>query len=307
MWDLSVGEKPPRRLKQPGYVAIEVPDLERAAQWYRGVANLFVTRWDGDRVYLRVGSEHHSILLIKGEEAKVRYVAYETHDDGVSEELREALRRHGVIVEEAEPVPGCLGLAFRFQDPEGNWCKVYRAQERRAPRVSPGAFPILKLGHFTYRCRDVRKQAEFYRGVVGARISDYFPGRACFLRIGTDHHGIAFQQTGASFLHHAAFDVGSWENIKLVLDWHARQEWAIDDGPVRHGPGNNIAVYVADPFGFRVEYYAEMEQITDDEDHIRTDYIPFRNLWKRSGAPEGYHEVRARDEHGRPLAGTGHA
>jgi catechol 2,3-dioxygenase len=84
--------------------------------------------------------------------------------------------------------------------------------------------------------------------------------------------------------------VGDWGQIKLVLDALCRRQVVPDVGPVRHGPGNNIAVYVRDPAGFRIEFYCEMEQIEDDEDHERTYHPPTMNLWLRQPAPPGFHD-----------------
>ncbi len=37
-------------------------------------------------------------------------------------------------------------------------------------------------------------------------------------------------------------------------------------GPGRHGPGNNVFAYFVDPFGFVIEYTAEVEVVA--EDHV---------------------------------------
>ena len=90
-------------------------------------------------------------------------------------------------------------------------------------------------------------------------------------------------------LHHHAYDVGDWEQIKYVLDWMFKQGVPVEAGPLRHGPGNNITVYVRDPDGVRVEYYCELEQFHDDEDHIR-EFFPRFNLWLQQGPPEHFYE-----------------
>jgi hypothetical protein len=58
-------------------------------------------------------------------------------------------------------------------------------------------------------------------------------------------------------------------------------------GPVRHGVGNNIAAYFADPCGVVVEYYTDMQKIYND-----SDYEPivwgdeWRSLWMQTTATE---------------------
>jgi catechol 2,3-dioxygenase len=294
-------EKPPRRIRALGYADLEVTDLTRSRDFYTRVANLVVTEEDRQTVYLRCQSDHHSVLLRQAPAARLRCMAFETGDDADTEALRDRLQQRGVAVREAEPVSGCLGLAFEFQDPDGNGFRVYRAQSRRAPIVSDGPYPVLKLGHFTLRTPRTVDLARFHRETVGFRISDFRAGGGVFMRCGREHHNLAYVHGETPLFHHMAFDLGNWEGTKRCLDWLARQQWAVEDGPTRHGPGNNVAVYFGDPDGFHLEMYSEMETFDgDDEDHFRSDYQALRNLWTRRGVfSRLYNDMVPRDEHGR--------
>jgi catechol 2,3-dioxygenase len=268
----------PRRLKRVGHVCLEVPDVERSADFYSRVCSLVPAERDGRRTLLRAGFEHHCLSLQQGAAPGLVHLGFETLDDGDTEALWAELRGRGVPTRESAPEPGRIGLAFDFQDPEGNWVQVYRCMDRLPGVLRGGAFRLEKQGHFALRVRDFDRQVEFYRS-IGLRLSDRSP-RGAFLRCGTDHHALAmFPRADSAFDHHA-YDVGDWGEIKLVLDWFCAQGEVPDVGPVRHGPGNNIAVYARDRDGFTIEFYCEMEQITDDEDHQR-EYYPAMNLWLR--------------------------
>jgi catechol 2,3-dioxygenase-like lactoylglutathione lyase family enzyme len=155
--------------------------------------------------------------------------------------------------------------------------------------VPQGPIPPLRLGHFTRSTPDPDAALAFFRS-IGFRVSDWLPGNQAFLRCGTEHHGVAFLNYERALFHHHAYDVGDWNGIKFVLDWLARQDWPVEAGPVRHAGGNNIAVYIRDPNGFRVEFYCEMETIEDDEDHD-TRRQPLRfDLWQQKPPPPGFRD-----------------
>lgn len=268
-------------------MALEVQDLVRSLDFYARACNLVPVYTDPERAMLRSQYEHHCLVLEQAGRSALGHIAFETLDDAATEALRADLAGRDVPIREAPPEPGRIGAAFQFQDPEGNWIEVYRTMDRLAGVVSQGVFRMEKLGHFTMLAQNLDTQTAFYRS-IGFRMSDQ-TRRGAFLRCGSDHHGIAFLPSTRSSLHHHAYSVGDWEQTKLVLDWMYRCGIAPDIGPVRHGPGNNIAVYVRDPDGFRIEFYCEMEQIDDDEDH-RREYPPVFNLWLRVRSPEGFHD-----------------
>lgn len=279
--------KPPRRIKNVGYVALNVTDLARALDFYSRCCNLVPVYEESGYALLRSKYEHHCVALYSSNASSLRHIGFETNEDSATEQLKYDLQKMNVPIREAESIPGRLGLAFQFQDPEGNWVEVYKCLSRLPGIVSQGAFNIERLGHFTMLSKDIMRLCEFYRQ-IGFRISDRSP-RGVFTRCGTDHHGLAFLPSDRSTLHHHAFDLGDWEQIKLLLDWMFKHGVVPEAGPGRHGPGNNIAVYIRDPDGFRVEFYCEMEQIYDDEDHERDYPVKMFNLWLRKPAPESFH------------------
>lgn len=280
-------QKASRRIRRLGHLALEVQDLARALDFYARACNLVPVATGPGQAMLRSQFEHHCLVLEQTGRSALGHIGFETLDDASTEELRSELEARDVPVREAPPEPGRTGLAFQFRDPEGNWVEVYRTIDRQPGIVSPGPFRIEKLGHFTMLAQDLEAQASFYRS-LGFRISDWWP-RGAFLRCNTDHHGLAFLPSPRSSLHHHAYSVGDWAQIKLVLDWMFQCGVAPEAGPVRHGPGNNIAVYCRDPDGFRIEFYCEMEQIHDDEDH-RREYTRAFNLWLRAPSPAGFHD-----------------
>jgi catechol 2,3-dioxygenase-like lactoylglutathione lyase family enzyme len=278
----------PCLIKRLGYLSMRVADLGRSVDFYTRGCNLrLVERLDGV-AYLRCRYEHHCLVLHQSGAPGLERIAFETLDDSATDRLRHDLQQRGVPTRESADEPGRSGLSFQFQDPEGVWVEVYRTMSRLAGTVSPGPFNLVKLGHFNIATRQLEAQKEFYRG-IGFRVSDYRRERGLFMRCNPDHHGLAFIAGNRAGLRHHAYELSGWDQMKLVLDWMFREGITPTAGPHRHGPGNNIALYVRDPDRFHIEFYCEMEQIEDDEDHER-EYLPFWNLWLRQGPPPEYQE-----------------
>jgi catechol 2,3-dioxygenase-like lactoylglutathione lyase family enzyme len=279
----------PRRIVRLGHLALRVPDLPRAVDFYTRVVRLAVAEEAEGRVYLRGQFEHHCLELHAADRADVLHLGWETDSDEATAALRAWVESRGVPVRAAPAEPGRLGAAFQFQDSLGMWNEVYRATARLPVLVPAGPAPRLRLAHVTRMSPSPDDDLAFFRA-LGFRVSDWVPGVQAFLRCAAEHHAVGFLKYDRPLLHHHAYDVGDWTSIKAVMDWLAAQGWPVEVGPVRHAAGNNIAVYVRDPHGVRVEFFCEMETIADDEDHDARRQPVLFDLWRQSPPPPGFRE-----------------
>jgi catechol 2,3-dioxygenase-like lactoylglutathione lyase family enzyme len=286
--------RPPRRIRRLGHLALAVPDVGRAVDFYTRVVGLAEVERAGGIAYLRAQFEHHCLELHPlfdpaAGRAEPLHIGWETDGDEDTEELRAVLTRAGVPLRPAPAEPGRLGIAFQFQDLLGMWNEVYRTTQRVAAALPAGGLPSLRLAHCTRMTPDPDADAAFYQA-IGFRISDVVPGVQSFLRCGSEHHSAGFLKFDRPLLHHHAYEIGSWEAIKVVLDHVMREGWKVETGPVRHAAGNNIAVYVRDPDAVRVEFFCEMDQIGDDEDHDTRRQPVIFDLWHQSAPPPGFRD-----------------
>jgi len=140
--------------------------------------------------------------------------------------------------------------------------------ELKRPHGTP--FQLRKIGHVALFVSDVERSVRFYVDVLGFRISDLYqedmmPGGAAFIRLNTDHHGIAlFKATqdrdpGAG-LHHMAFEVGSLDEVFRARD-HLRKHGVPIHFEGRRRAGVQIAVEFRDPDGHNLEVYWGIDQI----------------------------------------------
>ncbi len=151
----------------------------------------------------------------------------------------------------------------------------------------PRPFKIRRLGHFGFNVTKLAEGVEFYRGLLGFKLSDtldfstrpWFPKdvnlgdpRGYFMRYGTDHH--AFVLFGKRVMDHRAdrkfasevtVNQITWQcgSLREIADAHTYfQEQKVPIQRVgRDMPGSNWHVYVYDPDGHTTELYYGIEQI----------------------------------------------
>jgi catechol 2,3-dioxygenase-like lactoylglutathione lyase family enzyme len=129
----------------------------------------------------------------------------------------------------------------------------------------PSISNILKLGHVAYRVLDVQKIVKFYTDVLGFRVSDWRGDYFVFMRCNTDHHTVNFIIDEEPQLHHIAFEVVDWAEIRKACDYLAHNKVQLVWGPGRHIIGHNVAIYHRNPDLVRVEIFTEMDQMKDED------------------------------------------
>ena len=123
----------------------------------------------------------------------------------------------------------------------------------------------LKFGHIAYQCPDVQGVVKFYCDVLGFRVSDWRSDFFAFLRCSRDHHTVNFLRNADTAIHHIAFEVRDWSDIKRACDLLARSNIQLTWGPIRHIIGHNIAIYHKNPDGVVIELFCDIDQMFDEE------------------------------------------
>jgi catechol 2,3-dioxygenase-like lactoylglutathione lyase family enzyme len=124
-----------------------------------------------------------------------------------------------------------------------------------------------RLSHALFFTPDIDATIQFYCDVLGLRVSDH-PGPVVFLHgvHGSDHHLIAFAQSGAAGYHHSAWEVGSIEEVGLGAFQMSQAGYTRGWGVGRHVLGSNYFHYVRDPWGSFAEYSFDIDFIPADVD-----------------------------------------
>ena len=176
-------------------------------------------------------------------------------------ELRDRLRAASVPFA-AAALPFFSGEAIRVSDPDGNVLLFGIETAKPAPAAATPA----RLQHIVFASDATAPMMRFYCDVLGFAPSDYVKDAdgdltSAFLRCGTEHHTLAIFRAPAKRLDHLCYDVGDWMHIRDWADRFAARHITLRWGPGRHGPGNNLFLFVNDPDGNWLEFSAELDQV----------------------------------------------
>jgi catechol 2,3-dioxygenase len=245
-----------------GHVGLRVTDLEACVDHAEAVLGLRVVERSGDEAFLTCGGPHHALHLVRDAQASVDHIGLVAAGPEELERLASRLAGEGIGVE-TRPGPH-VERSLRFQGPEGFEFEVYTGMASVPADYPTAGIRPRRLGHVNVRAADPGRMAEFLMRLLGFAVSDVIgDGAAYFLRCNHDHHGVAVT-TGAGRLHHYAWEVRDVSELVSLCDLLDVRGVRVLWGPVRHGAGENIAVYHREPSGAVVEHYTDMERIYDD-------------------------------------------
>ena len=130
-------------------------------------------------------------------------------------------------------------------------------------------FQLRKIGHVVLNVTDLSRAVSFYTDVLGLEVSDRYPdsmvpGGMVFLRVNTDHHGVALVGGAPggehTSLNHFAFEVGSLDEVFRARAW-LRERGVPIHFEGRRRAGCQIAIEFQDPDGNNLEVYWGIDQV----------------------------------------------
>ena len=290
------GMSEPRRQNVLGahsmdHFAFTVPDLAQAAEFYSSFG--LDTRAEGDTLGLYTfGHSHRWGVLSEGRRKKFNHLSFGIYEEDL-DGFRDHLKRLDIPL--ISPPPGHESNGIWFHDEDGNRVEI-AAKPRSAPteKASFGeadvsgpeavaACPLRKdidrvaprrLSHVAIYTTDVSKKIDFYRKVLGLRLSDRSGDFCGFMHgpHGSEHHMLAFVKSSGSGFHHCSWDVGSINDVGLGAEQMQERGFHKGWGLGRHVVGSNYFYYATDPWGSHSEYSADMDYIPADCEWNAKDY-----------------------------------
>jgi len=161
-------------------------------------------------------------------------------------------------------LPG-IGPVLTFKDNKGTTIALFKEWSYLGKHLQHHGVGPLKLGHVAFVVENPQKTAEFYSKVLGFRVSDWIDDFFVFMRCNTDHHTVNFIRGGTVKLHHMAFELKDFIHLQNSCDLFGQKKIPIIWGPLRHGPGHNIATYHRNPDDQVIELFCELDQMKDEE------------------------------------------
>lgn len=222
------------------------------------------------------------VLFGKGGKRGLGFAAFVFPDAAALDGLRGRLDDSGTPVA-ASPSPLTGKDAFSVTDTDGNVLifDVDDGEDGQAPEAEmPG-----RLQHITLRSTNLAPVTPFYQNQLGFFLADTVNDdenkvRTVFFASDPEHHSLAVFESDAVMLDHHAYELDSWDGIKIWADHFSRIGIPLRWGPGRHGPGNNLFIFIEDPEGNWVEFSAELEVLDAERELNVWPHTPHSlNMW----------------------------
>jgi catechol 2,3-dioxygenase-like lactoylglutathione lyase family enzyme len=243
------------------HIAIGSPDPVALAAFYSRSMDMALER-RGDAI-LAEGPDRR-LMFVNGARKTLGFAAYAVDDADEIEAIRRRCARLGVDVaghDDGLFAPGAIAIT----DPDGNRIAFGQAAAEQARPAGLTA----RLQHVVVASTDAPRLSRFYQDAFGFTLSDDVVDddgglRTAFLRCSEEHHSFAVFQAERCWFDHHCYEAGDWGLIRDWGDQFARHEIAVQWGPGRHGPGNNLFLFIHDLDGNWLEISAELEIVKPD-------------------------------------------
>ena len=240
------------------------PEPERLAAFYADAMDMNVEHLAGNPEDFRlVTGPGRRVLFSTGEAKKLACAGFAVRDAEALTGLRELAERMELQTSTVTDPLFQTG-AFAVTDPDGNTLHFGLAQTAAAmPKGIRGP-----IQHLTLASPNIEAIEEFYSGKLGFGISDRVvreDGKlmTTFMRGNHEHHNLACFFQDRQGVDHHSYEAGEWDTIRDWADHLASLGIPLMWGPGRHGPGNNLFLFIVDPDGNWIEISAELEVVHD--------------------------------------------
>jgi catechol 2,3-dioxygenase len=269
------------------HVEIRVPDLELATAYYSEVVGLLETAREPERVFMKCWDEHqhHSVVLVYAPTHGLNSFGFKVTDAADLDHYARRLQAAGVEVqrlEKGEWGPG-HGQAIRFDLPSGHRMELVHGMEQVGnllPRTNPPPRPMNltgiappRLDHLFLTAEEVDTVTVFLREILDFRLTEQVMGDdgfqiATWLEVSHTSHDIAVITGSNRGLHHFAFWVDDWNDLRSAADACAYHGVHIETNPTRHGVSRGQCLYFFDPCGNRNEMFTGGYWVDPDAEPI---------------------------------------
>ena len=292
-----------------GY-GLEVPDLDVAEKFYQAFGLTSVRK--PDVVELNSSGEAGpDIVVVKGgQQKRLHHLSFAVLEADLPR-FDEHLKSLGVAP--VSPPFGQIRPGLWFQDPWGTWINLTPISTVRTEPVQDIVIPGRldrhlwrelkreirpnRLGHLLIFTPDWDKAQEFFQQALGLITTDRAVGKVAFMAGGRgvrDHHCFGLINGTHRGFQHSSFQVDSFDDIGFgALQMH-KAGYNEGFGVGRHALASNLFFYIRDPWGSWVEYYADMDKVSDAWEPGDWNELPY--IWP-AWAPEFWaNEMNANHE-----------
>ena len=258
-----------------GYVHARVTDLAASRAHYGDTLGMRLVHEQDGALYYKAWDEwdHHSVVLEEGGVGLVK-LGYKVEHSEDLDAIEQRAQRFGAITERMSKGDNVsVGDGVRIVLPSDHVVELYHDIElvgTETGTLNPDPFPrhlvgvgVPRIDHALITTEDPALLERFFGDVLGFRASE---------RVVTDldggdvlgswmfctntPHDIAFIKGPNGKLHHFAFGLTDWNEIKRAGAMFAMDDVSVDVGPTQHGITRGETIYFFDPSGNRNEVFS---------------------------------------------------
>jgi catechol 2,3-dioxygenase len=254
---------------------IAVSDLQKAVDFYTKNLGLSVLNSGENVSYLGCGADEHFDLILKVGKPALEHSALRVDTAEEFARIQESLDKNSIeykVLSENEPG---VTRSVSFKIPSGAVWELVMTKESdyyrptKMPTMRKNATMLLDVDHVGIYTSLVQKDCEFFRDILGMRISEVRVGRdgtwkMAFVRLGSNHHDIALFNSDEYHLSHYAWNLENMAGMVSAIDKLSQNKVELEIAPYRHYIGSNISCYFRGPDNLRIEYCTEMATMNDN-------------------------------------------
>jgi catechol 2,3-dioxygenase-like lactoylglutathione lyase family enzyme/uncharacterized protein YciI len=264
------------------YIALNARDPRAAAEHAEKFGFSVAHAAEDGTYYLKAhGPDPYSLVYKPGGQTPgMHHVSYLVADAAALDEAAAALEAEGVEVERVDAPEWEHAPAVRFRSPAGHLIELTTGLhlDRPVGHVAPtptSAPAPLAPDHVGLGARNFEIEEHFVARTMGLTHSSRImakdgPQVMSFMRVpGRQlYHQLVVVRSHADQMHHLQFTLKSVDSFYATYEAMVANGIDVEWGPLRHGPGHNIAMYFRDLEGNWIEYSVEEEIILDDENYV---------------------------------------
>ena len=253
------------KVRRIGHATFETPDLNRLIDYHNHVTGLALVGRDADHAFFAARTGQVVIELRRAAAPRCAKLSFEVAAGEDFTDMARRLAGHGLKSERrSDSAPGITDV-LAFKDPKGTEIELFKEWQSVGRGQDVTGIGVLKLGHIAFCVDDPKPISDFYARVLGFKVSDWIDDFFVFMRCNADHHTVNFITGPHGTMHHIAFELRDFSHLQNACDLFGQKDIKIIWGPVRLGPGHNVAAFHRNPDDQVVEVYAELDQMKDEE------------------------------------------
>ena len=241
------------------YIDLTTPSLEQALSYYQDVLGLRASERSGQRAYLGLALDQHTIGLHQGQRPSLGAIGLQMAGGETLEALETRLRSIGLAPRKMHDARPGVPVLLEVADVGGHTFQLVPDVALSTLGFGAEGISPLRLGHVAILSPDAPRVLSFLIDGLGFSTTDWFDDFVTFVTCNRDHHVLNVIAAPIATMHHLAFQLVDRDHQFRAADLLTERGIPTLWGPARHTAGHNIASYHHGADGALIELFNDMD------------------------------------------------